>query len=79
VYGPVWPHVLSPASARARGSAGNNRRLGRVCVRVFRDLLSVPVGELEELRGTELWAPILADAPASLGDVRRSLPVCAQT
>jgi pimeloyl-ACP methyl ester carboxylesterase len=22
------------------------------------------------LRGTELWAPILADAPASLGDVR---------
>lgn len=36
----------------------------------FRDLLRVPVHELEALRSTPLWAPIVADALASLGDVR---------
>ena len=36
----------------------------------FRDQLSVPVEELDELRATELWAPIIADAEASLGDLR---------
>jgi pimeloyl-ACP methyl ester carboxylesterase len=39
-------------------------------VTFFRDRLSVPVEELDELRATELWPPIIADAPASLGDLR---------
>ena len=30
----------------------------------------MPVPELEALRATELWPPIVADAPASLGDLR---------
>ena len=36
----------------------------------FRDGLSVPVDELQTLRATGLWAPIVADARASLGDLR---------
>ena len=36
----------------------------------FRDVLSVPAGELDGLRATELWPPIVADAKASLGDLR---------
>jgi pimeloyl-ACP methyl ester carboxylesterase len=36
----------------------------------FRDTLHVPVHELEALRGTGLWPPIVADAPASLRDIR---------
>ena len=36
----------------------------------FRDVIRVPVAELEALRATELWPPIVADAPASLGDLR---------
>ncbi len=36
----------------------------------FKDLLSVPVQDLDALRSTELWAPIVADAKASLGDLR---------
>ncbi len=39
-------------------------------VMFFRDRLSVPVEELDELRATELWPPIIADAKASLGDLR---------
>jgi hypothetical protein len=36
----------------------------------FRDLLSVPVHELDALRASALWPPIVADAKASLGDLR---------
>lgn len=36
----------------------------------FRDQLLVPVEDLNQLRGTELWPPIIADAKASLGDLR---------
>src|SRR5262249_45102530 len=36
----------------------------------FKDSLHVPVGELEELRATDLWLPIVHDAKASLGDLR---------
>jgi pimeloyl-ACP methyl ester carboxylesterase len=36
----------------------------------FRDMLRVPVGELEQVRASDLWPPILRDAKASLGDLR---------
>jgi len=35
----------------------------------FRDALRVPVHELESLRATDLWPPIVADAPASSRDI----------
>ncbi|WNZ27711.1 alpha/beta hydrolase [Leptolyngbya sp. NK1-12] len=36
----------------------------------FHDQLLIPLEELEQLRRTELWPPIIADAKASLGDLR---------
>jgi pimeloyl-ACP methyl ester carboxylesterase len=36
----------------------------------FRDGLSVPAAELDAVRTTVLWPPIVADAKASLGDLR---------
>ena len=36
----------------------------------FHHMLRVPVSVLEALRATDLWPPIVADAPASLGDLR---------
>jgi pimeloyl-ACP methyl ester carboxylesterase len=39
-------------------------------VMFFRDTLLVPVDELDDLRATELWQTITADAKASLGDLR---------
>lgn len=38
--------------------------------RFFRDTIGVPLPELEALRDSELWPPIVMDAPASLGDIR---------
>jgi hypothetical protein len=39
-------------------------------VTFFRDLVLTPPQELEALRATELWPPIVRDARASLGDIR---------
>ena len=39
-------------------------------VTFFRDCLRVPIGDLVQLTGTDLWPPILADAKATLGDLR---------
>ena len=39
-------------------------------VALFRDVLSVPAGELDELRATGLLPPIVADARASLAALR---------
>lgn len=37
--------------------------------RFFRNTILVPDEELEQLQGSELWPPIVADAPACLGDM----------
>ena len=42
----------------------------QITVTFFREQLSVPVRELDALRATALWPPIVADAKASLGDLR---------
>jgi pimeloyl-ACP methyl ester carboxylesterase len=39
-------------------------------VTFFRDTLFVPIEVLDEARGTTLWSPIVADAKASLNDLR---------
>lgn len=36
----------------------------------FTDLLCVPVAEMEQLRASSLWAPIVGDAKASLQDLK---------
>ncbi len=36
----------------------------------FRDMLLVPAEEIESVRASVLWPPIVADAPAMLGDLR---------
>src|ERR671914_129084 len=70
LYEPAWPRVVGPealARLEALAQAGDWDGLA---VTFFRDQLSVPVAELNELQATELWPPIIADAKASLGDLR---------
>jgi pimeloyl-ACP methyl ester carboxylesterase len=70
LYEPLWPGVVGQdALARLQELA----RVGDwdgLAVTFFRDQLSVPVRELDALRATALWPPIVADAEASLGDLR---------
>ena len=70
LYEPPWPGILGEgALARLEGLAESGDWEGFAAA-FFRDVLSVPAGELDELRATELWPPIVADAKASLGDLR---------
>ncbi|MGH7960937.1 MAG: alpha/beta fold hydrolase [Candidatus Binatia bacterium] len=69
LYEPAWPHVVGEALARLEELAQAGDWEG-FAVTFFRDRLSVPVEELDALRSTELWLSILADAEASLGDLR---------
>src|SRR5918997_3751703 len=70
LYEPAWPRVVGPealARLEALAQAGDWDGLAGT---FFRDHLTVPVEELNKLRATALWPPIIADAPASLGDLR---------
>jgi pimeloyl-ACP methyl ester carboxylesterase len=70
LYEPAWPRVVGQealARLEALAQAGDWEGFA---VAFFRDRLSVPVEALDELQSTELWPSIIADAPASLGDLR---------
>ena len=70
LYEPPWPSALRPdllARLDELAAAGDWDAFSEI---FFRDGLSVPVPELDALRASELWAPIVADAAATLGDLR---------
>ena len=70
LYEPAWPDVIdAPALARLEkfAQAGD---WDVFATTFFHERLHVPLKDLEELRSTALWPPIIADAKASLGDLR---------
>jgi pimeloyl-ACP methyl ester carboxylesterase len=70
LYEPAWPRVVGQeALARLEKLAQAGDWEG-LAVTFFRDQLSFPVEALDELRATVLWPPMIADAKASLGDLR---------
>lgn len=70
LYEAPWPRIVDKeALAWLEGLAQNNDWEG-FTLTFFRDQLFVPVEELDQLRTTELWPPIITDAEASLGDLR---------
>jgi pimeloyl-ACP methyl ester carboxylesterase len=70
LYEAPWPRVVGKeALARLEALAQAGHWEG-FAVTFFRDVLGVPVAELDALRATALWPPIIADAEASLGDLR---------
>ena len=70
LYEPPWPTALSNQIMARLEDLAQAGQWDDFAVVFFRDALSVPVEELEELRASELWPPIIADALATLGDLR---------
>ena len=70
LYEAPWPRALSKELLARLEALAQASQWDDFAVTFFRDGLSVPGEELDELRATELWPPILADAEASLGDLR---------
>ena len=70
LYEPAWPSAVSNEGLARLEALAATHAWDEFAVTFFRDTLHVPVEELDELRATELWVPIVADARASLGDLR---------
>jgi pimeloyl-ACP methyl ester carboxylesterase len=70
LYEPPWPGVIQPDARVCLEELAAKADWDEIAFSFFKDSLHVPVGELEQLRATDLWPPIVADARASLGDLR---------
>jgi pimeloyl-ACP methyl ester carboxylesterase len=70
LYEAPWPHLLDDtalAPLEALAQAGDWDGFSQT---FFADILAVPRDVLDELRASPDWAAIVADAPASFGDLR---------
>ncbi len=70
LYEPAWPRVVGEEALAQFEELARAGDWDGLALTFFRDRLFVPAAVLDELRATELWPPILADAEASLGDLR---------
>lgn len=70
VYEPPRPDAFSKDALARLETLAASDAWEEFTVTFFLDLVLVPVHELDALRETELWPPIVADARATLGDLR---------
>jgi pimeloyl-ACP methyl ester carboxylesterase len=70
LYEPAWPHVIKPDALAALETLAAARAWDQFAFAFFANALHVPTEELEAVRSSDLWLPIVADAPATLGDLR---------
>lgn len=70
VYEPGWPSLLSAEAMASLEKLATQEYWDDFAFTFFRDVLHVPIEDLEALRASDLWPPIVADAEASLGDLR---------
>jgi pimeloyl-ACP methyl ester carboxylesterase len=69
LYEAPWPQMMNQDKFNYLSRYAQAGDWDRFATSFFHEMLYVPMEELEALRRTELWAPIIADAPASLGDL----------
>ncbi len=70
LYEAAWPRLIGKETLARLEALAQAGRWDDLAMTFLRDTLAVPVEELEELRTTELWPPIVGDARASLCDLR---------
>lgn len=70
LYEAPWPHLIEAAVLAELEAHARRRDWHALAKRFFGGVLDVPPAELEALIASEHWGPILADAPASLGDAQ---------
>ena len=70
LYEPAWPDVLKPDALAALQTLAAAGAWDQFAFAFFANTLHVPADELDAVRASDLWLPIIADAPATLGDLR---------
>ncbi len=73
VYEAPWPTALDAEVVKRLEAFARAGEWDTLATTFFRDLLAVPAAELDGVRSSPLWPPIVADAKASFGDVRALL------
>lgn len=68
LYEPAWPNVIPQETMARLDRLGRAGEWDAFATTFFRDALCVPAAEIDALRATEIWPPILADAKSTLGD-----------
>jgi pimeloyl-ACP methyl ester carboxylesterase len=70
LYEPPRPSLITPVMLARLEVLASAQKWNDVAFTFFRDMLLVPVADLEGLMATDLWRPIVEDARATLGDLR---------
>jgi pimeloyl-ACP methyl ester carboxylesterase len=70
LYEPPWPAAMRASELARLEEFAKAEAWENLSVAFFLDSLGVPPEEFAELRASELWPPMVADAKASLGDLR---------
>lgn len=70
LYEAVSPHFVDPSVLTRLEEFARAGDWDGFAMRFFHEGLHVSLKDLEELRPTELWSPIIADAEATLHDLR---------
>jgi pimeloyl-ACP methyl ester carboxylesterase len=69
-YEPIWPYMVRHDALAALETLSAAGAWDQFAFAFFANTLHVPIEELQAVRASELWPPIVADAPATLGDLR---------
>jgi len=70
LYEPALPDAVKPDAFAALETLAAANAWDQFAFAFFANTLHVPTGELEAVRASELWPPIVTDARASLVDLR---------
>jgi pimeloyl-ACP methyl ester carboxylesterase len=70
LYEPPWPKAIPPDALAALEALADAGAWDQFAYAFFANTLHVPAEELDAVRASDLWPPIVADAPATLGDLR---------
>ena len=70
LYEPAWPNFLDRKVSARLEDLARAQNWEDFAVTFFHDGLAVPTKDLDEVRSSELWSPIIGDARASFQDLR---------
>lgn len=70
LYEAPWPDAIDAVEMAGLEALGRAADWEGFALHFFGDLLAVPAPELQALKASELWPPIVADARATLEDLR---------
>jgi pimeloyl-ACP methyl ester carboxylesterase len=70
LYEPPWPHIIRRATLNRLEELAQAENWDALATTFCREVLTMPVDELNHLRVTQLWPYMLADTKATMEEIR---------